>query len=89
MKILKQRSFSANADIQAELQIALEQVVKVVDIYCDLYKITPQGEYEVAYHWDDSIINDKDVEKQSDLIDVNAGLMSKVEYRMKWFGETK
>lgn len=89
LKILKQRSFAANADIQKELQHTFETVINIMDKYCDLYEITPAGDYEVAYKWDDSIIVDKDTERQADLLDINAGLMSKVEYRMKWYGETE
>lgn len=89
MRILKQRSFAANADIQKALQKTLEKAVDIADKYCDLYKIVPKGEYAVAYSWDDSIIVDKDTERQVDLLDVNNGLLSKVEYRMKWQGETE
>ena len=39
--------------------------------------------------FDDSVIENKDAEKQTDIIDVNSGLMSRVEYRMKWFGESE
>jgi A118 family predicted phage portal protein len=89
LKILKQRAFSANADIQKELENVFIQVFRIMDIYCDLYSIVSKGEYEVAYHWDDSILVDKDAERQIDLIDVEKGLMSKVEYRVKWKGETE
>ena len=89
LRILKQRSYSANCDIQKELELALENVIKIIDKYCDLYAIQPSGNYEVAYSWDDSIIVDKDAERQVDLLDVNNGLLSKVEYRMKWMGETR
>ena len=89
LKILKQRSFSANQDIQKELERCLDAVIHIVDKYCDLYKIVPSGDYEVAYTWDDSIIVDKDTERQVDLLDVDKGLLSKVEYRMKWMGETE
>lgn len=89
LKILKQRSFSANQDIQKELERALEIVIGIVDKYCDLYEIVPAGDFEVAYTWDDSIIVDKDSERQIDLLDVDKGLLSKIEYRMKWMGETE
>lgn len=89
LKILKQRAFAANQDIQLSLQNVFEEVFHIMDIYCDLYKINSDGDYEVAYHWDDSILVDKDAERQIDLLDVERGLMSKVEYRMKWKGETK
>lgn len=89
LKILKQRSFSANQDIQKALQGTLENVIKIMDFYCDLYEIASGDDYEVAYKWDDSIIVDKDTERQQDLLEVKSGLMSKLEYRMKWYGETE
>ncbi len=89
LKILKQRAFSANTDIQNALQNAFAQVFHIMDVYCDLYEINASGKYDVAYHWDDSILVDKDAERQVDLLDVERGLMSKVEYRMKWKGETR
>lgn len=89
LKILKQRSYAANQDIQKALQETLETVFRIIDKYCDLYGIVESGEFEVAYKWDDSILIDKDAERQQDLLEVNAGLMSKLEYRMKWYGETE
>lgn len=89
MRILKQRSFAANKAIQEALEDTLRDFATVIDKYCDLYDIPAEGEYEVAYCWDDSIIVDKDTEKQMDLIEVDKGLMSKVEYRVKWCGETE
>ena len=91
LKILKQRTFSANKDIQTELQGTLEQVITIMDKYCDLYNIVDgsKDDYEVAYDWDDSILVDKDTERQVDMIDVDRGRMSKIEYRMKWYGETE
>lgn len=89
LKILKQRSFAANQDIQKSLEKTLKQIVSIADKYCDLYEMAPAGEYEVAYRWDDSIIVDKDAERQIDLLDLDKGLISRVEYRMKWMGETE
>lgn len=89
LKILKQRTYAANMDIQKELQSTLKSVLYIMDKYCDLYEIVGSGSYEVAYCWDDSIIVDKDAERQIDLLDINAGLLSKIEYRMKWKGETE
>jgi len=86
LKILKQRSFSANQDIQKALQQSFEQLFVIMEQYCTLYNIVAQGEYEVAYKWDDSILVDKESERQQDLIEVKNGLMSKREYRMKWYG---
>lgn len=43
----------------------------------------------ITIDFDDSIIKDKGAQKQSDIADVNNGVMSKVEYRMKWYNETE
>lgn len=44
---------------------------------------------EIVINFDDSIIEDKQAEKQSDRQEVAMGAMSLVEYRMKWYGETE
>nr|DAU37938.1 MAG TPA: portal protein [Caudoviricetes sp.] len=89
LRILKQRSYSANCDIQKELEKTLKTTISIIDKYCDLYNIVSAGEYEVSYAWDDSIIVDKDTERQVDLLDIDKGLLSPIEYRMKWMGETE
>ena len=42
---------------------------------------------EITIKFDDSIIVDEASERTQDLVDVNSGIMSKVEYRMKWYNE--
>lgn len=42
---------------------------------------------EITIKFDDSIIVDENTERTQDLLDVNSGIMSKVEYRMKWYNE--
>lgn len=49
------------------------------------YKFDLEGNLEVKF--DDSIIEDKEAQKMADRQDVNMGIMSKVEYRMKWYNE--
>ena len=60
-----------------------------MNAYCDLYDITPDGEYEVSYEWDDSIINDTDTELTKRMILIQNGIASKLETRMWYFGETE
>lgn len=43
----------------------------------------------LAIIFDDSIIENKSEEKTQDITQINAGVMSKIEYREKWFGETE
>ena len=89
LKILKQRSYQTNADIQKALQDALDDLIYVMDVYCDIYNITPQGEYEVSYEWDDSILVDVEAELGKRMTLMQNGLASKVETRMWYFGETE
>lgn len=89
LKILKQRSFASNADIQQALEDALRDVVYVMDVYCDLYDVTPDGDYEISFEWDDSIIVDSETELQKRLTLMQNGITSKLETRMWYFGETE
>ena len=58
LKILKQRSYQTNADIQQAIEDAIKDVIYIMNVYATLYEITPEGEYEVNFEWDDSIMVD-------------------------------
>lgn len=89
LKILKQRTYSENASIQQALEETLKDVIYIMDVYCDLYKITPKGKYDVSFEWDDSILVDVDTELGKRITLMQNGLASKVELRMWYFGETR
>ena len=89
LKIIKQRSYATNADIQQALQDALEDLVYVMDVYCTLYEVTPDGEYEISFEWDDSIVVDSESELSKRITLMQNGLASKLETRMWYFGETE
>ena len=89
LKILKQRSYQTNVDIQQAIEDALRDVIYVMNVYATLYEITPEGEYEVSFEWDDSIIVDIDEEINKRITLMQNGLTSKLENRMWYFGETE
>ena len=89
LKILKQRSYQTNADIQQALEDTLKDVIYVMNVYCDLYQITVPGEYDTSFEWDDSIIVDIDTELNKRLTLLSNGISSKLETRMWYFGETE
>lgn len=89
LRMLRIRSYETNAHIQKAIEHALEDTIYVMNTYCDLYDITPEGEYEVSYEWDDSIINDTDTELTKRMILIQNGIASKLETRMWYFGETE
>lgn len=89
LKILKQRSYQANVEIQQAIEETLKNVVYIMDVYCTLYEITPEGEYDVSFEWDDSLIVDVYEELNTRLTLMGEGLVSKLENRMWYFGETE
>lgn len=87
VKQSKQRSYSTVSDIQKALQSALEHLVYIMDVYVSLYNLSGKGKYEISFVWDDSIVVDAEAERLRDIQEMREGIMSKVEYRMKWYGE--
>lgn len=89
LRILKQRSYQTNDDIQKAIQKCLEDLVYVMNALCSLYEITPEGEYEVSFEWDDSILVDVDEELGKRMTLFQNGIVSKEELRMWYMGETE
>ena len=87
--MLKQRSYVTNRDIQTAIEKALRDAIYVSDVYCTLYDITPAGEYEMSFEWDDSLLTDTESELESRMQMAEAGITSKLEIRMWYFGETE
>lgn len=89
IKASKQRSYSTVKDIQKALKETLDDLVAAMNVYADLYKLSPSGKYEINDVWDDSIIVDSETERARDLNEVRMGIMQKWEYRVKWYGESE
>ena len=60
-----------------------------MDRYATIYHLAPEGEYDVSFEWDDSILTDTDQQTQERLMLMNSGIIGKVEFRMWYFGETR
>lgn len=89
IKILKHRTYEANNNIQQALQHALEDVAYILNVYATLYNIVKDGKYDVNFEWDDSVLVDVDEELNKRMTLLQQGLMSKLELRMWYFGETE
>lgn len=87
---------SENSDMYRNIQkheIILDDVIKqVIRIIIRLGIVTGEKldeNTEITIDFDDSIIEDKQAERNTDKGDVAIGAMQLYEYRQKWYGETK
>lgn len=87
IKASKQRSYATVADIQTALKNALLELVKSMNVLCDLYELAPAGEYSVSFDFDDSIIADRKTEFEEKMRLLTAGIMQPWEFRAWYFGE--
>lgn len=89
LNIVKQRTYSTIADNQKALETCLRDVIRVMDKYATIYKLAPEGQYEVSFEWDDSIVVDSQQEMSEKAALYNLGAMALYEFRMWYFGETE
>jgi len=83
----QQRFFSTVTDVQKSLQEALEELVYAIDVWTTVAGLAPQGVYNTAYEFDDSIIVDKDTQFDQDSRAVGMNVMDRIEFRMRNYKE--
>jgi len=88
-KQAQQRSYRHVANIQKSLQNALDGLLYGMDAIAGLYKLAPAGRVKASYYWDDSIVSDHDTQFTQDSLSVSQGTMSRVEFRVRNYGETE
>lgn len=82
----KQRSYATVRLIQQALQDAIEGLFYAMDVYATLYGLAPAGAYELAFDWDDSIVNDPAARKQQFWQYVEAGRFPFERYLVEFEG---
>lgn len=70
------------------LEDALLQLIRIIIRLGIVLGNSLDPECEITINFDDSIIEDKETERNRDRQDVSMGVMSHAEYRAKWYGET-
>lgn len=70
------------------LEPVLDELIRIIARLGQILGINTNPDTEIVINFDDSIIEDKQAERQSDRQDVSMGVMSHAEYRAKWYGET-
>ena len=71
------------------LEPVLEELIRIIIRLGNVLNTGLDPNTKIVIDFDDSIIEDKQAERQSDRQDVSMGAMSLVEYRAKWYGETE
>lgn len=89
IKISRQRTYATITDTQKSLQAALDGLIYAMDIWATLANLAPRGAYEATYEFDDSVISDKDTQFSHDTQAVGMQAMSKLEWRMRNYGESE
>ena len=84
VKQSKQRSFSLVCDIQAAFKDAHEDLIRAMRTLAILYGLSPDGECEPIFDFDDSIVVDRDVEFQR-LMQMASANMIKPEAVTAWY----
>lgn len=89
IKISRQRTYSTIVDTQKELNEVLKHLLYAMDVWTTIGGLAPQGEYDVAFQFDDSIVVDTELQFQQDLLLVSRGIMSKTEFRIRNLRESE
>ena len=79
----KQRKYNRVNAIQENLRDCLADFVDAMAFYNDMF----MSHYEFSCAFNDSILTDEETEREQDRKDVSMGVMSLVQYRMKWYQE--
>ena len=79
----KSRKYNRVTAIQGKLEDCLQEFVNALAFYNGTY--TSGVEFNCEFN--DSILADEESERQQDRQDVSMGVMSLLEYRMKWYNE--
>ena len=87
IKASKQRSYITVCDIQNALKRALEELIEVLDIYCDIYDFAPRGKYTVSFDFDDSIVCDRTREFTEKITLLENGIIAPWEMRAWYLNE--
>lgn len=79
----KKRKYNRVTAIQGKLEACLNGFVNALAFYNGSY----MSGVEFICDFNDSILTDEESERQQDRQDVSMGVMSALEYRMKWYNE--
>lgn len=87
VKSSQQRTYVTITNTQKALRTALNGLLYAMDVWAELGKLAPRGEYRLNIDYDDSVITDKDLQFSQDSQALGLGTMAKYEWRMRQYKE--
>ena len=74
-------TFTIVDDARVAFEKAMEDLIYGIDVLCNYYSLTPQGDYDVAYDWGYDLLQDPQQDFNQLMQGLNQGVISKVEIR--------
>lgn len=88
IKLLKQKTYITVSALQDNLEDCILDVIYAINVFAELYNLSPSGDYTTNIEWKDSILTDTDTELEQKLSLKEAGILSKAEIRAWYTGES-
>lgn len=74
-------TFTIVDDARVSFEKAMEDLIYGIDVLCNYYSLTPQGDYDVTYDWGYDLLQDPQQDFNQLMQGLNKGVISKVEIR--------
>lgn len=89
IRMSKQRSYTIVTRIQEALETCLIDMLNGIKFWGNLNGTIPLEDLETSFEWGDSVLTDKDKDRQMLLQEVSAGIRTKESYLMEVYGITE
>lgn len=74
-------TFTIVDDARICFEKAMEDLIYGIDVLCNYYSLTPQGDYDIVYDWGYDLLQDPQQDFNQLMQGLNQGVISKVEIR--------
>lgn len=74
-------TFTIVDDARVCFEKAMEDLIYGIDVLCNYYSLTPQGDYDIVYDWGYDLLQDPQQDFNQLMQGLNQGVISKVEIR--------
>lgn len=89
LKIMRQRTYATIRDTQKAVETALRDLLAAMDTWATIGGLAPEGDYDVSFEFDDSVVTDRSTEFLERMQLLTARAMAPWELRAWYMGETE